>query len=931
MSSQYISIRGARVHNLKNLNVDFPNNELIAVTGLSGSGKSTLVFDTLFAEGQRRYVESLSSYARQFLGRMSKPEVDSISGIPPAIAIEQKVNSRNPRSTVGTSTEIYDYLKLLFARTGHTISPKTGKEIRIFTVTDVVNHALEHFDQQQITILTPIPTGKSLEEESVKWVAQGFSRVALRDDHTLQILRIEEVLQTETWREKLKTATELYLVVDRLAVKKDDDELRQRLADSLQTAYNQSGGYCQIYDNTNLYPFSAHFEEDGISFQPLTPHLFSFNNPLGSCPNCDGFGMVLGIDPDLVIPNPSLTIYEDAIACWKGQTMKFYKEELIDMAKTIEIPIHKPYIEFTEEQRLRLWNGYGNYRGIHGFFTMLETQKSKMQSMILLARYRGKTICPVCNGQRLRQEALCVKVGGKNIAELCSMPIETLYNFFQHLSLSAYEQQLAGRALTEIRLRLQYLLDVGLPYLTLNRLSNTLSGGESQRINLATILGSNLEGSLYILDEPSIGLHPRDTQRLIKVLKALRDLGNTVVVVEHEESIIRAADRIIDIGPLAGEQGGEVVFAGKIEEYSEEKYPNTLTLPYLLGKQSIELPPKRRTSNLEITLTGARINNLKNITVSFPLGIMTAVTGVSGSGKSSLVKEILYPALCRHFNISVQRTSKFDKLTGDLSEIQHVEMVDQNPIGKSSRSNPVTYIKAYDEIRKLYSEQPYAKRNHYGHSHFSFNIDGGRCDECQGEGTVRIDMQFMADVVLTCESCGGQRFKKDILEVKYKGLNIADVLNLSVNQAITFFKGQKESAATKVAERLQPLQDVGLGYIKLGQNTNTLSGGESQRVKLAYFLTKENRQHHTLFIFDEPTTGLHFHDIKKLLQSFNALINNNNTVIVIEHNVDVIRSADYVIDLGKEGGDSGGNVVFKGTPEDLKQCKDSYTGQYLTT
>jgi excinuclease ABC subunit A len=920
LEQQYIHVKGARLHNLKNIEVKIPRNQLVVVTGLSGSGKSTLAFDTIFAEGQRRYVESLSAYARQFLGRVSKPDVDFITGIPPAIAIEQKVNARNPRSTVGTTTEIYDYLKLLYARIGHTISPVSGEEVKRHNVADVVDFVAAQPAGTRLYILSPI-----VMPETMGWIEkltllqnEGFTRLEADGNE----YRVEEILPKIKWHKK----ENFRLLVDRITAS-DDAETMSRVADSVQTALEEGNGVCMIEspDGKVKREFSLHFEADGIAFEEPTEHLFSFNNPVGACPRCEGYGRVIGIDEDLVIPDQSLSIYNDAIACWRGETMKIYKEKLLQVFDKVKIPIHRPYRELKATQKQLLWHGNEYFTGLNDFFALLETNKYKIQYRVMLSRYMGKTTCPDCQGSRLRKEASYVKIAGKMIAELVLMPVEVLHEFMQHLKLTAYEQVVAGRILVEIRNRLQFLLDVGLGYLTLNRLSSTLSGGESQRINLATSLGSSLVGALYILDEPSIGLHPRDTQRLVKVLKQLRDVGNTVMVVEHEEEIIRAADLIIDIGPLAGRHGGEVVYAGTPTATTGAG----LTLAYLNGTEKIEAPRQRRTLRDYIEVTGARENNLQNINVRFPLEGLVAVTGVSGSGKSSLVKGILYPALSKLINQYSEKPGHFDNLRGEVKRIKRVEMVDQDAIGKSSRSNPITYIKAYDEIRKLFSEQPYAKLNGYGHSHFSFNIDGGRCEECQGEGVIKVEMQFMADVTLVCDACGGKRFKPDILEVRYKGYNIADVLDFTVNQAIEFFSEQKEPIAKRIADKLKPLQDVGLGYIKLGQSSSTLSGGESQRVKLASFLGKDTCSEPVLFIFDEPTTGLHFHDIKRLLEVFNALVSHGNSIVVVEHNMEVIKCADWVIDLGPGGGEHGGRLVFAGTPEDLARCTDSYTGKAL--
>ncbi|MDR2814542.1 MAG: excinuclease ABC subunit UvrA [Prevotellaceae bacterium] len=947
-----ISIRGAKVHNLKNVDVDIPRDKLIAITGLSGSGKSTLAFDTLFAEGQRRYVESLSAYARQFLGRMSKPEVDSISGVPPAIAIDQKVSTRNPRSTVGTSTEIYDYLKLLYARIGHTISPVSGAEVKAHSVADVTRYVASQPGEKRMALLAPLclPSGMGFIEKLTLLLHEGFSRICVADAGSRwSVVGIEEYLTSLPKRgkdERVEVGGEVFILVDRFAATKDDDALND-IGDSVQTAFFEGNGDILVADFPVASaanglpqgaPFSNRFEADGIMFELPSEHLFSFNNPLGACRRCEGYGKIIGIDEDLVIPDKSQSVYGDAVACWKGEQMSWFKAQLVRQAEKLGFPIHKPYHELTPEQKAVLWHGKGAYGGLDAFFAYLEESRYKIQHRVMLARYTGKTKCPECHGARLRKEALYVQVGGKNISELVEMSVDKLAVFMANLKLSRYEQQIAGRALVEVKNRLCFLQNVGLGYLTLSRLSNTLSGGESQRINLATSLGSSLVGSLYILDEPSIGLHPRDTKMLVGVLKQLRDLGNTVVVVEHEEEIIRAADWIIDIGPMAGRQGGEIIFQGeppaqRLYAKKNAKLPaaaeKSLTLKYLSGAEAIEPPARRRKMSSYIEVQGARENNLKNINVKFPLGGIVAVTGVSGSGKSTLVKSILYPALNKLINTYGEKAGQHDMLSGDVKRIKNVEMVDQNPIGRSSRSNPVTYIKAYDEIRKLYAEQPYATHSGYGASHFSFNIDGGRCEECQGDGFIKVEMQFMADVTLVCEACGGKRFKPDILEVKYKGYSISDVLDFTVNQAVEFFAAQKDSAAKKVVERLKPLQNVGLGYIKLGQSSNTLSGGESQRVKLASFLTKEMNPDPILFIFDEPTTGLHFHDIKTLLQAFNALVERGHTVLVVEHNMDVVKCADWVIDLGPEGGEAGGYLCFSGTPQELAKHKELHTGEFL--
>lgn len=923
-NAKYIEIQNARVHNLKNISLKIPRNKFIVITGVSGSGKSSLAFDTLFAEGQRRYVESLSSYARQFLGRINKPEVDFINGIPPAIAIEQKVNTRNPRSTVGTSTETYDYLKLLYARIGKTYSPVSGEEVNRNSVSDVVDYVNTFAEGTRFFIGAPLTAknGRSILEEAELLMQQGFSRIETNDE----IKRIDELVKSKS-EEFCKGNCSL--VIDRLAVNSDEDT-QNRIADSVQTAFFEGNGTCvvKIYldEDTQEKEFSNRFEADGIEFEEPTVHTFSFNNPVGACPTCEGYGKVIGIDEDLVIPNKSFSIYQDAIACWKGEKMSEWKNELIYSAEKFNFPIHKPYYELTEEQKFLLWTGNKYFKGLNRFFKFLEESSYKIQYRVMLSRYRGKTICPECKGSRLKKEAGYVKIAGKSLQELVLMPIANLKTFFNELKLDAHQQEISKRILIEITNRLAFLNDVGLGYLTLNRLSSTLSGGESQRINLATSLGSSLVGSLYILDEPSIGLHSRDTDRLINVLRQLQKIGNTVLVVEHDEEIIRAADEVIDIGPLAGQHGGEVVFQGNHQQLAEK--PESLTTKYLTGIEKIKVPSQRRKWSNYIEIVGARENNLKNVTVKFPLNTMTVITGVSGSGKSSLVSKILTPALTKMLGGYGERTGKHDAVRGDYKMLDALEFIDQNPIGKSSRSNPVTYLKAYDEIRKLFSEQQAAKIQGLKPSHFSFNVDGGRCDECQGEGTIKVEMQFLADVFLVCESCGGKRFKEDILEVRYNEMNIDDVLNLTVNQAIELFKTGKSSTEKKITKRLQPLQDVGLGYIKLGQSSSTLSGGESQRVKLASFLAKE-KDAPTLFVFDEPTTGLHFHDIRKLLDSFNALISRGHSILIIEHNMEIIKCADWIIDLGPEGGEKGGNLVFAGLPEELVEVSESYTGQAL--
>ena len=920
-----IYIKGARVHNLKNITLSIPHNQLVVITGLSGSGKSTLAFDTIFAEGQRRYVESLSAYARQFLGRIDKPDVDLITGIAPAIAIEQKVNTRNPRSTVGTSTEIYDYLKLLFARIGRTYSPVSGREVKCYQPQDIVAYIVSQ-EGKRVLVCAPIALGdrKNAIERLTLLVQEGIQRVYL--DGRAQL--IEEVLDQPSAAE----ITSFDVVVDRVKAR-DDDEMRSRLGDSVAQALAYGDGVCHVVvqqeDGDRVVSFSTRFEADGITFEQPNEHMFSFNNPLGACPVCEGYGKVTGIDEDLVVPDKTRSIYDDAIAAWRGETMRWWKDQLVAAAHKFDFPIHKPYYELTREQKQVLWTGNAYFKGLNDFFAYLEGERYKIQYRVMLSRYTGKTICHACGGSRLRKEALYVKVGGRNIAELVAMSVDDLLAFFRDLTLDDYETTAATRVLVEIRNRLTYLSDVGLGYLTLDRLSSTLSGGESQRINLATSLGSNLTGSLYILDEPSIGLHPRDTARLIHVLKQLRDLGNTVIVVEHEEEIIRAADRIIDIGPEAGYNGGEVVFNGTIAEL--EQATNSLTADYLTGRRTIAPPAHPRGWSNFIRIKGARENNLKGIDVKIPLGVMTCVTGVSGSGKSSLVKGILYPAVRRRLFETGLKPGNFEGLEGDVALLKSVEMVDQNPIGRSQRSNPVTYTKAYDYIRKIFADQPYAVNNGMNASYFSFNRPGGRCEACQGDGYVVVSMQFMADIELKCEHCGGKRFNDDVLEVKYQGRSIYDVLEMTVDEAMDFFAVDARNAANKkVLEILKTLQDVGLGYIKLGQSTSTLSGGEIQRIKLASFLLKDNEAGRTLFVFDEPTTGLHFHDINKLLAAFRALIEKGHTIVVVEHNMDVIRNADWVIDLGPEAGDAGGHLVFEGTPEELMHQPESYTGKYLS-
>ncbi|HCE53461.1 MAG TPA: excinuclease ABC subunit A [Lutibacter sp.] len=909
-----ILIKGAKLHNLKNIDVAIPRNKLVVITGLSGSGKSSLAFDTLFAEGQRRYVESLSSYARQFLGRLNKPNVDYIKGISPAIAIEQKVNSTNPRSTVGTSTEIYDYLKLLFARIGKTYSPVSGNEVKKQTVADVINYIKSLDVNTKVLLLSPvhIPEERNLLQTLKILAQQGYSRIKYKGE----IIRIEDV-DTEIEHD-------FHLVIDRIVVQ-DDEDFYNRLGDAVQTAFFEGKGECIIEDvkAEKQTTFNNKFELDGIQFLEPNTHLFSFNNPYGACPACDGFGNVIGIDEDLVIPNTSLSIYENTILPWKTDSFAPYKNDLIDNAYKFDIPIHKPWFQLTEEQKQLIWNGNKSFQGIHDFFKYLEEKSYKIQYRVMLSRYRGKTKCAVCNGKRLRPETNNIKIDHKNISELVDLPLNELADFFKNIQLNSYDQQIAKRLLVEINNRLQFLNDVGLSYLTLNRTSTTLSGGESQRINLATSLGSSLVGSMYILDEPSIGLHPKDTERLIKVLKDLRNLGNTVIVVEHDEDIMKAADFIIDIGPEAGTFGGEIVAEGNYEEILKSE---SLTAKYLNHQLKIEVPKIRRKINQNITVIGAREHNLKNIDVSFPLNCLTVVTGVSGSGKSTLVSKILYPAIQKQLGGYGEKVGQFTELKGAVNTIENIEFINQNPIGRSSRSNPVTYVKAFDDIRTLFASEKLSKIRNYQPKHFSFNVEGGRCETCKGDGEVTIEMQFMADVHLECEACKGKRFKKEVLQVTYQGLSINDVLNSTIDDAVTFFTKHKE---TKIAKKLKPLQDVGLGYVTLGQSSSTLSGGEAQRIKLASFLVKGIRQEKSLFIFDEPTTGLHFHDIKKLLKSFNALIENGHSIIVIEHNIDLIKCADYIIDLGKEGGKLGGELIFQGTPENLIKCKESYTAPYL--
>ena len=915
-----IAIKGARVNNLKNVDVEIPRGKLVVVTGLSGSGKSSLAFDTLYAEGQRRYVESLSSYARQFLGQMNKPECDFIKGIPPAIAIEQKVNNRNPRSTVGTSTEIYEYLKLLYARIGKTYSPISGNLVKKNSPEDLVECMKQRQEGTRFMLLAPIPKrkGRDLSDQLQIYLQQGFSRIALGKE----IIRIEEYAP--------KKGDKPSLLIDRLSVS-DSNETASRLLDSAETAFYEGNGTCmiQFMDEEKPHTFSIRFEADGMEFEEPTEQMFSFNSPIGACPDCEGFGRIVGIDEDLVVPNKTLSVYDGAVFCWRGEKMGEWKNEFCRRAPQDNFPIFEPYYNLTQEQKDYLWHKgpwieeYGEGISIDNFFNMVKANQYKIQYRVMLARYRGKPICPTCHGTRLKKEASYVKVGGASIIELIEMPITKLKNHFDNLVLDEHDSAIAKRILTEIRNRIDCLLDVGLGYLTLNRLSNTLSGGESQRINLVTSLGSALVGSLYILDEPSIGLHSRDTGRLINVLYRLRDLGNTVVVVEHDEEIIRAADYIIDVGPKAGSYGGNIVYHGDMNGI--EKGSNSYTLKYLLGEETIEVPKHRRTSNNFINIKGARENNLKGIDVNIPLNVFTVVSGVSGSGKSTLVRDILYRSLMRHFGNTCDAPGQCEGVDGALKQLCGVEFIDQNPIGKSSRSNPVTYLKVYDDIRHLFAQQPLAKQLGFGAGYFSFNSDGGRCEECKGEGTITVSMQFMADLKLECEACHGKRFKNEVLEVKFHGKNIHDILEMTIGDAINFFQ---EHGQKRIAENLQPLQDVGLAYIKMGQSSSTLSGGENQRVKLAYYLSLQSDRP-TMFIFDEPTTGLHFHDIKKLMKSFERLLERGHTLVVIEHNIDVMKCADHIIDLGPEGGDEGGNLVACGTPEEVAKCEASFTGQFL--
>lgn len=912
MSKQSIELKGVRVHNLKNIDLNIKLNQFVVITGVSGSGKSSLAFDTLYAEGQRRYVESLSSYARQFLGRLNKPECDYIKGIPPAVAIEQKVNTSNPRSTVGTSTELYDYIKLLYARIGKTYSPISGEEVKRHSVDDIYSYILEGHTDQTVVIMAKL--AETTNENLPLLISQGFSRIKYGDE----FIRISDLIEKNI---PVDTSKEMFLVIDRTRINDEKDTV-SRIKDSVETALYEGNGTCYIDIDGVTRSFSNKFEADGIEFQIPTINTFSFNSPIGACPKCEGYGKILGIDEDLVVPNKSLSVYDDAVMCWRGEKMSEWKHFFVQHAHKINFPVHTPYFELTAKEKDLLWN---SENGIYAFFEYLESKKFKIQNRVMIARYTGKTKCPVCHGTRLKKEATYVKINNRSITELVDMPISELKVYFDHLQLSEHDKTIAARVLPDIHNRIDFLLDVGLGYLTLNRLSSSLSGGESQRINLATSLGSALVGSLYILDEPSIGLHSRDTDRLIQVLHRLRDIGNTVVVVEHDEDIIKAADEIIDVGPLAGRLGGEIVYQGTLKNL---KKADTLTADYIYGKKNIPVPAKRRKSNRYILLSGATENNLKNIDVKIPLGIMTAVTGVSGSGKSTLIKTILVPALKKYYGDYSDRTGSFNRLSGDVDSIHGVEFIDQNPIGKSSRSNPVTYLKAWDDIRKIFADEKLSKLNGFKPAHFSFNVPGGRCEECQGEGIIKVEMQFMADVYLECEHCKGKRFKDEVLEVKYKGLNIYDILEMTVNQVVEFFSSGTSHSERSIVSKLQKLIDVGLGYIKLGQASSTLSGGESQRVKLAYHLSQENAEP-TLFVFDEPTTGLHFHDIHKLMDSLNALIERGHTVLIIEHNMDVIKCADNIIDLGPEGGSEGGYLVFEGTPEELITCEASYTGKYL--
>ena len=915
-----IIIKGAQVHNLKNLDVAIPRNKLVVITGLSGSGKSSLAFDTLYAEGQRRYVESLSSYARQFLGRLDKPKVEYIKGIAPAIAIEQKVNTTNARSTVGTSTEIYDYLKLLFARIGKTYSPVSGQEVKKNTVTDVINTVKTFTLDSKWLLLAPIhlEEGRKLEDKLKTLLQQGFARI-LVDGEMVRLDDISTLID-----EKKSKKQEVLLIIDRIVVK-DEEEFYNRLSDAVQTAFFEGKGFCylQELDSKNRLTFSNNFELDGIAFLEPNVHLFSFNNPYGACPVCEGYGNIIGIDHELVIPNTALSVYENAIYPWRGESMGWYRDELVNNAYKFDFPIHKPFFELTEAQKELVWTGNTYFQGLYDFFKELEEKNYKIQNRVMLSRYRGKTKCYSCKGKRLRIEASYVKIEGKTISDLVDLPIRKLTAFFKELSLTEFDQKVAKRLLIEINNRLNFLVDVGLDYLTLNRNSASLSGGESQRINLATSLGSSLVGSMYILDEPSIGLHPKDTERLIKVLLSLRDLGNTVIVVEHDEDIMKAADMIIDIGPEAGTFGGNLVAQGTFDEILQA---DSLTAKYLNGSLEIPVPKTRRKWSNYIEILGARENNLQNVDVRFPLEVLTVITGVSGSGKSTLVKKILFPAMQKKIDGIGEKAGQFTEMRGYYHKIQHIEYIDQNPIGRSSRSNPVTYIKAYDDIRDVFSKEKLSKIRGYQPKHFSFNVDGGRCETCSGEGSINVEMVFMADVHLPCDTCGGKRFKKEILEIYFEGKNIDDILTMTIDDAIAFFTTAKQ---TKIVQKLQPLQDVGLGYVQLGQSSSTLSGGEAQRIKLATFLVKGSTKEKALFVFDEPTTGLHFHDIKKLLKSFDALIEKGHSIIVIEHNIDLIKCADYIIDLGPEGGENGGQILAIGTPEEIVKDKKSITGKYL--
>jgi excinuclease ABC subunit A len=911
-----IIIKGAQVHNLKNLDVAIPRNKLVVITGLSGSGKSSLAFDTLYAEGQRRYVESLSSYARQFLGRLDKPKVEYIKGIAPAIAIEQKVNTINARSTVGTSTEIYDYLKLLYARIGKTYSPISGKEVKRDSVTDVINEIKTLEIESKWLLLAPIhlEKGRKLEDKLSSLLKIGFSRI-LVDNEMVRLDQLES---------KSLTKKEVLLIIDRIVIQ-DEEDFYNRLADAVQTAFYEGKGVCYLQEVTTnkRITYSNNFELDGISFLEPNVHLFSFNNPYGACPVCEGYGSVIGIDEELVIPNTALSIYENAIYAWRGESMSWYRDELVNNAYKFDFPIHKPYFELSEKDKALVWEGNSYFTGLNNFFKELEEKNYKIQNRVMLSRYRGKTKCQSCKGNRLRTEASYIKIGGKTISDLVQISIKKLVAFFEALEVSDYDQKVAKRLLVEINSRLKFLVDVGLDYLTLNRNSSSLSGGESQRINLATSLGSSLVGSMYILDEPSIGLHPKDTERLIKVLLSLRDLGNTVIIVEHDEDIMKAADMIIDIGPEAGTHGGKLVAQGTFEEILKE---NTLTANYLNGSLEIEVPKNRRKWSSFIEIVGARENNLQNVTVKFPLEVLTVITGVSGSGKSTLVKKILFPAMQKKLDGVGDKAGQFSDIQGFYSKIKHIEYVDQNPIGRSSRSNPVTYIKAYDDIRDLFAKEKLSKIRGYQPKHFSFNVDGGRCETCKGEGAINVEMVFMADVQLPCDTCKGKRFKKEVLEVAFEGKNIDDILTMTVDDSLEFFKS---SNTPKIVQKLQPLQDVGLGYVQLGQSSSTLSGGEAQRIKLASFLVKGSTKDKALFVFDEPTTGLHFHDIKKLLTSFDALIEKGHSIIVIEHNLDLIKCADHIIDLGPEGGELGGRILAIGTPEEIVKNKESITAKYL--